>query len=229
VKTQGVGALPPYGLTSMRLAYLGRRSIGARTQSARFIPKRDSKTTIKVMTKVTMITAPRNTQWLVICCGSTATEPCAGSPSDPCGQAARTLPPGGKSEFPSGAGQNAIEDGLTVHYHRVIAVWRKPRMFRMSYFPLACAALAGSLVAVSAQAMLFSSRDSQLTVPDVTLVAEEECPAGYTLHPRLHLCVAEPTCPPGSTLHPRLHLCVTAPTCPSGSTWHPQLHRCVTP
>jgi hypothetical protein len=83
-------------------------------------------------------------------------------------------------------------------------------MFRMPYFPLACAALAASLVGVSAQAMPFSSHDSRLTVPDVTLVAEEECPAGYTLHPRLHLCV-------------------TAPTCPLGSTWHPQLHRCVTP
>ena len=101
-------------------------------------------------------------------------------------------------------------------------------MFRMSYFPLACAALAAWLVAVSAQAMPFLSHDWQLTVPNVTLVAEE-CPAGYTLHPRVNLCVAEPTCPPGSTLHPRLHLCVTAPTCPSGSTWHPKLHRCVTP
>jgi hypothetical protein len=100
---------------------------------------------------------------------------------------------------------------------------------RMSYFSLACAALAASLVAVSAKAMPFSFHASQLTVPDVTLVAGEECPAGYTLHPRLHQCVAEPTCPPGSTLHPRLHLCVTAPTCPSGATWHPQLHRCVTP
>jgi hypothetical protein len=100
-------------------------------------------------------------------------------------------------------------------------------MFTTSYFPLACAALAGWLVAVSAQAMPFPPRDPQLTVP-VTQVAEE-CPPGYTLHPRLNLCVAQPTCPPGSTLHPRLHLCVTAPTCPSGSTWHPKLHRCITP
>ena len=82
--------------------------------------------------------------------------------------------------------------------------------------------------ASSAQAMPFSSHGSQLTAPDATLVADE-CPTGYTLHPRLHLCVAEPTCPSGSTLHPRLHLCVTTPTCPSGSTWHPKLHRCVTP
>jgi hypothetical protein len=101
-------------------------------------------------------------------------------------------------------------------------------MFRTSYFPFACAALTALLVASSAQAMPFSSHSSQLTVPDATLVADE-CAAGYTLHPRLHLCVAEPTCPAGSTLHPRLHLCVTAPSCPSGSTWHPKLHRCVTP
>jgi hypothetical protein len=101
-------------------------------------------------------------------------------------------------------------------------------MFGISYFPLACAALAASVIAVSAQAMPFPSHDSQLTVPDVTLVADE-CPAGYTLHPRLNLCVVQPTCPPGSTLHPRLHLCVTAPTCPSGSTWSSQLHRCATP
>ena len=70
-------------------------------------------------------------------------------------------------------------------------------MFRMSYFFLACAALAASLVAVSAQAMSFSSH-SQLAVPNVTLVAEE-CPTGYTLHPRLNLCVAEPIRPPRST------------------------------
>ena len=111
--------------------------------------------------------------------------------------------------------------------HEATGIWRMS--VGMSHFRLACAALAASLVAASAQAVPFSSHDSQRTVPDVTLVAEEECPAGYTLHPRLHLCAAEPTCPPGSILHPRLHLCVTAPTCPSGSTWHPQLHRCVTP
>jgi hypothetical protein len=97
-----------------------------------------------------------------------------------------------------------------------------------SHFPLACAALAASLFALSAQAMPFSSHGSQLAVPNVTLVADE-CPPGYTLHPQLNLCVAPPTCPPGSTLHPKLHQCVMAPTCPSGSTWHPQLHRCVTP
>lgn len=98
----------------------------------------------------------------------------------------------------------------------------------MSYFPVTRAAFAALLLAESAQAMPFSSHSSQLTVPNVTLVADE-CPSGYTLHPQINLCVAEPTCPPGSTLHPRLHQCVTAPTCPSGATWHPKLHRCVTP
>jgi hypothetical protein len=39
VKTQGVGALSPYGLTSMRLAYLGRRSIGARTPISQIYPE----------------------------------------------------------------------------------------------------------------------------------------------------------------------------------------------
>jgi uncharacterized membrane protein HdeD (DUF308 family) len=90
------------------------------------------------------------------------------------------------------------------------AHWRQNgwMMLIRSYFPLARAALAASLVAVSAQAMPFSPHDSQLTVPDVALVAAE-CPAGYTLHPRLHRCVTAPTCPPGSTLHPQLHRCVT--------------------
>jgi hypothetical protein len=103
-------------------------------------------------------------------------------------------------------------------------------MSRMSYFPLACAALTASFVAVSAQAMSFASPNSEHTMP-VTLAAEVagECPEGYTMHPRLHMCVAQPTCPPGSTLHPRLHMCVVQPTCPSGSAWHPKLHRCVTP
>jgi hypothetical protein len=101
-------------------------------------------------------------------------------------------------------------------------------MFKSSYFPLACAALVAPLVAGSAQATPFLSHGSQLTMPDVALVADE-CPAGYTLHPQLDFCVAEPTCPPGSTLHPRLHQCVTAPTCPEGSTWHKNLHRCAAP
>jgi hypothetical protein len=101
-------------------------------------------------------------------------------------------------------------------------------MFRTSYFPLAGAAMAAWLLGANAQAMPFSSHDSQPAAPDVTLAAAE-CPPGYTLHPRLGLCVVAPTCPPGSTLHPRLHVCVTAPTCPQGSTWHPHLHRCVTP
>jgi hypothetical protein len=102
-------------------------------------------------------------------------------------------------------------------------------MFRTSYFPLAGAAMATWLLGANAQAMPFSSHDSQPAAPDVTLAAAAECPPGYTLHPRLGLCVVAPTCPPGSTLHPRLHVCVTAPTCPQGSTWHPHLHRCVTP
>lgn len=38
------------------------------------------------------------------------------------------------------------------------------------------------------------------------------CPAGYTMHPRLNLCVTAPTCAEGATLHPRLHLCVATPT-----------------
>ena len=101
-------------------------------------------------------------------------------------------------------------------------------MLRTLHFPFACLALASAFVAPSAQALPFSSYDSQLTAPDVTLVAEG-CGPGYTMHPRLHLCVAEPTCPAGSTLHPRLHLCVTEPSCGPGSTWHPRLHRCVTP
>ena len=99
-------------------------------------------------------------------------------------------------------------------------------MFPSSYFPLACAMVVVLAVAESPQAMPFSPHASQLTVPDLTLVADE-CPEGYTLHPQLNLCVGQPTCPPGSTLHPQLHQCVTAPTCPSGSTWHPRLHRCV--
>jgi hypothetical protein len=56
------------------------------------------------------------------------------------------------------------------------------------YFLGACAALAASLVASSIQAMPLLSHDRQLTVPDMTLVAEK-CAAGYTLHPRLDLCV----------------------------------------
>jgi len=108
-----------------------------------------------------------------------------------------------------------------------IAIWRKRRMFRTSFFPLTCAVMLASLVAAGAQAEPFSSHDPRLGAPDLTLAAME-CPAGYTWHPRLDFCVAEPTCPPGSTLHPRLHVCVTAPTCPAGSTWHPHLHRCVT-
>ena len=102
----------------------------------------------------------------------------------------------------------------------------KQRMFRTCYFLRACTVLAASLVASSTQAMPLWSHDPQLAVPDVRLVADE-CPTGYTLHPRLGLCVEEPTCPEGSTLHPRLHLCVMKPTCPSGATWHPRLHRCV--
>jgi hypothetical protein len=86
-------------------------------------------------------------------------------------------------------------------------------MFRRFYLPPACVAMVASLVGASAQAT----------------PAAEECPAGYTLHPRLGLCVAEPTCPAGSAMHSRLHVCVRAPTCPQGSTWHPHLHRCVTP
>jgi len=101
-------------------------------------------------------------------------------------------------------------------------------MLRSSFFPLACAAMAASLVGASAQAVPVPSHNSQLATPNLTLAAVE-CPAGYTWHPRLDFCVAAPTCPPGSTLHPRLHVCVTAPTCPAGSTWHPHLHRCVAP
>jgi hypothetical protein len=83
----------------------------------------------------------------------------------------------------------------------------------------------GSFAAIPSWAL---SHGSELTVPGVTLVADE-CPAGYTLHPQIDLCVAQPTCPPGSTLHPRLHQCVTPPTCPSGSSWNKNLHRCATP
>ena len=78
------------------------------------------------------------------------------------------------------------------------------------YFLSACAALATSFVASSIQAMPLSSLDRQLTVPDVTLVAE--CPAGFTMHPRLHQCVTAPTCPAGSIMHPRVHQCVIAAT-----------------
>ena len=77
-------------------------------------------------------------------------------------------------------------------------------MSRSRYLPLICAAAALSLTAFSAQ-------------------AAETCPAGYTMHPRLHSCVAKPTCGEGATLHPRLNLCVMAATCDPGSTWH----RCV--
>jgi hypothetical protein len=79
-------------------------------------------------------------------------------------------------------------------------------MSRSYYFSLVGAAVAASLVAFSAHA--------------------QTCAAGYTLHPRLHLCVAKPTCPEGSTLNPRLQLCVAQPACGTG-TWHPRLHRCV--
>jgi hypothetical protein len=94
------------------------------------------------------------------------------------------------------------------------------------YFSLVFAAAATSLVAFSAHAIPFLPYRSPLPLPNVTLVAEI-CAAGYTLHPRLHLCVAKPTCSEGSTWHPRLRLCVAQPTCSPGSTWHPRLHRCV--
>jgi hypothetical protein len=80
-------------------------------------------------------------------------------------------------------------------------------MFRTFYFSLACAALASSLITFTGQAMPFSSGDSQLTAPDLMVVAVA-CAAGYTWHPRLHRCV-KPTCGAGSTWHPRLHRCVT--------------------
>jgi hypothetical protein len=96
-----------------------------------------------------------------------------------------------------------VEDRLTVNYHRVIAVWRKQRMFGMSYFPLACAALAVSLVAVSVQAMPFSSHDSQLRAPNVTLVAEE-CPAGL---PRgIYFASATPSLRCGTNLSSEIYL-----------------------
>lgn len=79
-------------------------------------------------------------------------------------------------------------------------------MFRTSYFPLASAALALSLITFSAQAMPFSSHDWQLGTPDLTLVASS-CAAGYTWHPKLHRCV-RPNCGPGAIWHPRLHRCV---------------------
>lgn len=99
-------------------------------------------------------------------------------------------------------------------------------MSRSSYFSLVCAVVAVSLVAFSAHAISFLPYNLPLPEPNVTLVAET-CSAGYTLHPRLHLCVAKPTCGEGSTWHPRLHLCVMQPTCGPGFTWHPRLHRCV--
>ena len=71
------------------------------------------------------------------------------------------------------------------------------------YFSLVFAAAATSLVAFSAHAIPFLPYRSPLPLPNVTLVAEI-CAAGYTLHPRLHLCVAKPTCGEGSTSHPRL-------------------------
>jgi hypothetical protein len=44
-------------------------------------------------------------------------------------------------------------------------------MFRTFYFSLACAALASSLITFTGQAMPFSSSDSQLTAPDLMVVA----------------------------------------------------------
>src|SRR5262245_26733728 len=80
------------------------------------------------------------------------------------------------------------------------------RMSKSHLFSLVGVAVAASSVAFSAHA--------------------QTCAAGYTLHPRFHLCVAKPACAEGSTLHPRLHLCVAEPTCATGK-WHPRLHRCV--
>jgi hypothetical protein len=99
-------------------------------------------------------------------------------------------------------------------------------MSRSRHFPLVCAVALASLVAPSAQAIPFLPHDSPAATPNATLVADT-CPAGYTLHPRLHVCVTKPACAAGYTLHPRLHLCVAQPTCPAGSTWHPRLHLCV--
>jgi len=92
------------------------------------------------------------------------------------------------------------------------------------YFTLVCAVVVASLIALSAHAIPFYH--SPLPAPNVTLVAET-CATGYTLHPRLHLCVAKPTCGEGATWHPRLRLCVAQPTCSPGNIWHPRLHRCV--
>jgi len=80
-------------------------------------------------------------------------------------------------------------------------------MSRSHYFSLVCTVVAASLVAFRADAIPFLPYNSSLSAPNVTLVAET-CAAGYTLHPRLHLCVGKPTCGPGSAWHPRLHRCV---------------------
>jgi hypothetical protein len=102
-------------------------------------------------------------------------------------------------------------------------------------FSFACAALATSLAALSAQAMPLSSLDSRSAGPEVTLVAGG-CGPGFHRGP-LGACVANAVViAPPVVVAPVAPAVVVAPpvvvapapiVCGAGFRWHPRFRRCV--
>jgi hypothetical protein len=105
-------------------------------------------------------------------------------------------------------------------------------MSRTFSFSFACAALATSLAALSAQAMPLSSLDSRAAGPEVTLVAGG-CGPGFHRGP-LGACVANGVVivppvvvAPAVVVAPPVVIAPAPVVCGVGFRWHPRFRRCV--